>query len=129
VAEVAAAQAELAAEASEIASEAAASAMVAVIVETDAEAVVVPVQTVLSVEAAAAYRAEWHEVQALFISDPEVALTQAKDLVFRAVQGLSAALLSEVDLESREAGATTGTEELRIAMRGYGDFLDRVLGL
>jgi hypothetical protein len=85
---------------------------------------------VWSAEAAQALRGEWHEVKARFVDEPEAALEEAKALVSRAVQQLAQSLLAEqVDLDPRRQSTTADTEAMRVAMRRYRDFLDRVLAL
>jgi hypothetical protein len=82
-------------------------------------------------EAADRLRGEWQVVAARFVDEPEAALTQAQALVTGAVQQLAEALLAEqVDLDPRHGGAQQpDTEAMRVAMRRYRDFLDRVLSL
>jgi hypothetical protein len=85
---------------------------------------------VWSGDAAQALRGEWHEVKARFVDEPEAALAEAKALVTRAIQQLAETLLAEqVDLDPRRQSATPDTEAMRVAMRRYRDFLDRVLAL
>jgi hypothetical protein len=76
------------------------------------------------------FRAAWHEVKAEFVDDPEAALTRAHDLLTDAVNELTEALLAERDeLDPLRGTATPDTESMRMAMRGYREFLDRILAL
>jgi hypothetical protein len=76
------------------------------------------------------FRAEWHEVKAQFVDDPVAALTRAQALLTEAVQDLGAAMLAERDrLDPLRDSATPDTESMRMAMRGYREFLDRILSL
>ena len=76
------------------------------------------------------FRAAWHEVKAEFVDDPERALTRAHDLLTDAVNELTEALLAERDeLDPLRGTATPDTESMRMAMRGYREFLDRILAL
>ena len=76
------------------------------------------------------FRAEWHEVKAQFVDDPEAALTRAHDLVTEAVHELTESMLAERDeLDPLRGTGTPDTESMRMAMRGYREFLDRILAL
>ncbi|MEU8615590.1 hypothetical protein AB0C29_47185, partial [Actinoplanes sp. NPDC048791] len=80
--------------------------------------------------ASAQFRAEWHEVKAQFVDDPVAALTRAHDLLTEAVHELTESMLAERDeLDPLRAGSTPDTESMRMAMRGYREFLDRILAL
>ncbi|MFD0593521.1 hypothetical protein ACFQZ4_14135 [Catellatospora coxensis] len=80
-------------------------------------------------EQAQRFRDAWREVQTRFVDEPESALNDAQALVSEAVSALAAQLLAEQgDLDPRR-GAAADTEAMRIAMRGYKNFLDRVLAL
>ena len=80
--------------------------------------------------AAQEFRTQWHEVKARFVDEPEAALEEAQHLVGRAVQQLADTLLAEqVDLDPRRSGDAPDTEAMRVALRRYRDFLDRVLAL
>ncbi|NMO55854.1 hypothetical protein HH310_32315 [Actinoplanes sp. TBRC 11911] len=81
-------------------------------------------------EATDHFRAAWHEVKAEFVDDPVTALTRAHDLLTDAVNELTEALLAERDeLDPLRGTATPDTESMRMAMRGYREFLDRILAL
>jgi hypothetical protein len=81
-------------------------------------------------EAITHFRKQWHEVKADFVDDPVAALTRAHDLLTEAVNELTEALLAERDeLDPLDGKATPDTESMRMAMRGYRDFLDRILAL
>ncbi|MEU4236541.1 hypothetical protein [Actinoplanes sp. NPDC026619] len=76
------------------------------------------------------FRAAWHEVKAEFVDDPVRALTRAHDLLTDAVNELTEALLAERDeLDPLRGNVTPDTESMRMAMRGYREFLDRILAL
>ncbi|MEV6494664.1 hypothetical protein AB0M20_39490, partial [Actinoplanes sp. NPDC051633] len=81
-------------------------------------------------EAITHFRTQWHEVKADFVDDPVAALTRAHDLLTEAVNELTEALLAERDeLDPLDGKATPDTESMRMAMRGYREFLDRILAL
>jgi len=76
------------------------------------------------------FRGEWHEVKAQFVDDPEAALARAHDLLTQAVHELTEAMLAECDeLDPLHGTAKPDTESMRMAMRGYREFLDRILAL
>jgi hypothetical protein len=76
------------------------------------------------------FRAAWHEVKAEFVDDPVTALTRAHDLLTDAVNELTESLLAERDeLDPLRGRATPDTESMRMAMRGYREFLERILAL
>jgi len=76
------------------------------------------------------FRAEWHEVKAQFVDDPEAALTRAHDLLTEAVHELTESMLAERDeLDPLRGAAKPDTESMRMAMRGYREFMDRILAL
>ena len=81
-------------------------------------------------EAITHFRSQWHEVKADFVDDPVAALTRAHDLLTDAVNELTEALLAERDeLDPLRSTSTPDTESMRMAMRGYREFLDRILAL
>jgi len=75
-----------------------------------------------------AFRDRWRDVQLRFVDDPKAAADDAANLVDEAVDALAASLRSQ---KEQLAGAATSddTEQLRVRIRGYRDFLDRLLGL
>jgi hypothetical protein len=81
-------------------------------------------------EATRQFHAEWHEVKAQFVDDPVIALIRAHDLLTEAVQELTGSLLAQRDeLDPLRATSTPDTESMRMAMRNYREFLDRILAL
>jgi hypothetical protein len=85
---------------------------------------------VWSDESADRLREQWRELQGQFIDDPVDAVSAAKALVTGAVQELANTLLEAQDeLDPFRAGEVVDTEAMRVAMRRYREFLDRVLAL
>ena len=81
-------------------------------------------------EAIQQFHVEWHDVKAQFVDDPVTALTRARDLLTEAVHELTGSLLAERDqLDPLRVSSTPDTESMRMAMRNYRDFLDRILAL
>jgi hypothetical protein len=93
-------------------------------------AAVVVAEGLWSDGAADGFRARWREVQLRFVDDPNGAAGAAKALVAEAVDGLTAALGDHRDrLNDWESTPGDETERLRVAVRGYRGFLDRLLDL
>ncbi|WP_433829418.1 hypothetical protein ACQP2E_08085 [Actinoplanes sp. CA-015351] len=87
-------------------------------------------RTVWDEDAARHFRAAWHEVKAEFVDDPVNALTRAHDLLTDAVNELTEVLLAERDdLDPLRGTGTPDTESMRMAMRNYREFLERILSL
>jgi hypothetical protein len=81
-------------------------------------------------EAVRHFRSEWHEVKAEFVDDPVTALTRAHDLLTDAVNELTESMLAERDdLDPLRTTSSPDTESMRMAMRGYREFLERILAL
>ncbi|WP_431977110.1 hypothetical protein [Micromonospora haikouensis] len=74
------------------------------------------------------FRDRWRDVQLRFVDDPRAAAGQAESLVGEAIEALAAALAEQKNKLGDWQQTGDDTEQLRIAVRGYRDFLDRVLG-
>ncbi|MFF3855254.1 hypothetical protein [Micromonospora sp. NPDC002575] len=74
------------------------------------------------------FRDRWRDVQLRFVDDPRAAAGQAEALVGEAIEALAAALAEQKNKLGDWQQTGDDTEQLRIAVRGYRDFLDRVLG-
>ena len=77
------------------------------------------------------FRNRWDSVQIGFVDDPRQAVRQADELVAQVMKTLAASFSEQ---RSRlEAGLTQGdqanTEDLRMALRGYRSFFQRLLSL
>jgi len=75
---------------------------------------------------AQSFQERWRDVQLQFVDSPQDATTEAAALVDEAVDKLTASLKAQKDTVS---GESDDTEQLRVALRGYRDILNRVLGL
>ncbi|PZG15390.1 hypothetical protein C1I95_19750 [Micromonospora craterilacus] len=94
-----------------------------------AEAVPVGAATLFDEPTAQRFRDRWRDVQLRFVDDPRAAAGEAQSLVDEAMQALSAALTEHKSkLGGWQEAGSTDTEQLRVAVREYRDFLDRVLG-
>ncbi|GLI00031.1 hypothetical protein [Phytohabitans aurantiacus] len=89
-----------------------------------------PVTALWGDDTAQSFRDRWRDVQLRFVDDPQGAARDAQSLVDDAVQSLTTALTSQRD-ELGGWSSTDGndTEQYRVAVRQYRDFLDRLLGL
>ena len=76
-------------------------------------------------------RDRWHAIQAGFVDEPRKAVEDADGLVAAAMKRLAEIFASERDkLESQwDRGDDVDTEDLRIALRRYRSFFDRLLSM
>jgi hypothetical protein len=89
-----------------------------------------PPITIWSETAADDLRDEWHEIKARFVDEPEVAVAQAQSLVAHTVRTLAERLLAEqVELDPHRHSEAPDTESMRMALRHYREFLDRLLAI
>lgn len=85
--------------------------------------------TLLDTDTAQGFRDRWRDVQLRFVDDPHAAAGEAQSLVEEAIQALSSALAAQkTTLGGWQDAGSADTEQLRVAVRNYRDFLDRVLG-
>ncbi|WP_444948694.1 hypothetical protein [Micromonospora ureilytica] len=85
--------------------------------------------TLLDTDTAQGFRERWRDVQLRFVDDPQAAAGEAQSLVEEAIQALSSALAAQkTTLGGWQDAGSADTEQLRMAVRNYRDFLDRVLG-
>jgi hypothetical protein len=77
------------------------------------------------------FQALWHEVQVAFVDDPQGSVQKADELVAQVIQRLAEVFADERGgLESRwSRGTNVSTEELRVALRRYRAFFDRLLSI
>jgi hypothetical protein len=76
------------------------------------------------------FRKQWDGVQAGFVDDPRGSVEQADRLVDDVVQQLQASFTTARErLEAQwSQGADASTEDLRVSLRRYRSFFDRLLG-
>ncbi|WP_422754871.1 hypothetical protein [Micromonospora sp. WMMD708] len=85
--------------------------------------------TLFEADAAQGFRDRWRDVQLRFVDDPRGAAGEAQSLVEEAIAALAEALAAQKEKLGGWQGADEAdTEQLRVAVRRYRDFLDRVLG-
>lgn len=76
-------------------------------------------------------RGRWHSIQAGFVDEPRKAVEEADSLVAAAMKRLAEIFAGERErLESQwDRGDNVSTEDLRIALRRYRSFFDRLLSM
>jgi hypothetical protein len=76
-------------------------------------------------------RTQWHEIQTGFVDEPRRAVKQADELVARAVQQLTQSFSNQRNDLEREWERTEkiSTEDLRLALRRYRSFFERLLSI
>jgi len=77
------------------------------------------------------FRSRWDAVQGSFVDDPRQAVRQGDELVAHVMQSLAETFSSErARLESQvEPTDKASTEDLRVALRRYRSFFERLLSL
>ena len=75
------------------------------------------------------WRAEWTRIQGGFVDDPRASVREADTLVATVMQGLAGTFADrKQQLEGQwQAGDEVATEDLRLALRQYRSFFDRLL--
>jgi hypothetical protein len=82
-------------------------------------------------KAAADFRAQWDAIQIGFVDDPRNAVRQGDELVARVMKSLAESFSQErAALEKQlEDGGEASTENLRVSLRRYRSFFERLLSL
>ncbi|MBB5960012.1 hypothetical protein FHS29_006634 [Saccharothrix tamanrassetensis] len=77
------------------------------------------------------YQVEWRALQADFVDDPRDAVQRADELVAQVIQSLATTFSEHKrSLEGQwQEGGQADTEELRLALRRYRSFFDRLLSV
>jgi hypothetical protein len=89
-----------------------------------------PVAALWGADLVERYRIQWRELQLTFVDDPQRATGGAASLVDDAVASLTNTLLAQKQaLDGWQSTKGDDTEVMRVALRNYRDFLDRLLGL
>jgi len=75
------------------------------------------------------FRARWDEVQTSFVDEPRQAVEQADSLVANVVKRITEQFSAErTHLEKQwDSGDSVSTEDLRLALKRYRSFFDRLL--
>ena len=84
-----------------------------------------------SADLADEYRARWTAVQGSFVDDPRQAVQQGDELVAQVMKSLAESFAHEREaLENQlSGGGEASTEMLRVALRRYRSFFERLLSL
>ena len=82
-------------------------------------------------EAAAGYRARWTQVQTGFVDDPRRAVADGDELVAEVMKSLAESFANERQRLEDELSHTAeaSTEALRVGLRRYRSFFERLLSL
>jgi hypothetical protein len=84
----------------------------------------------LGTEKAAEFKGRWRELQGDFVDDPQQAVRGAGELARDVLQALSDKIAAAERVESWKAeDGTSGTEDLRVALRQYRTLVDRLVEL
>jgi pyruvate/2-oxoglutarate dehydrogenase complex dihydrolipoamide acyltransferase (E2) component len=84
----------------------------------------------LDTDRATEFKQRWRGLQADFVDDPQQAVRGAGDLAREILQALSDTIADAERVDRWRAGdGTTGTEDLRVALRQYRRLVDRLLEL
>jgi hypothetical protein len=89
-----------------------------------------PVAALWAIDLVERYRSQWRDLQLTFVDDPKHAMSGAASLVDEAVASLTNTLNAQKQaLDGWQVTRGEDTEMMRVALRRYRDFLDRLLGL
>ena len=82
-------------------------------------------------DAAKKFRARWLAIQSKFVDDPSASVKQADDLVADIIKSVTMNFADRrVSLEKQwNSGENVSTEDLRVALKRYRSFFDRLLTL
>ena len=77
------------------------------------------------------FRAHWLEIQSRFVDDPNVSVKEADELVKDVIQHVVGAFANQrTSLETQwKNGGKASTEDLRLALKKYRSFFNRLLTL
>jgi len=76
------------------------------------------------------FRTQWLEIQSRFVDDPSVAVKEADDLVSDVIKNITRNFADKrMSLETQWKSGDVSTEDLRVAMKRYRSFFNRLLTL
>ena len=77
------------------------------------------------------FHTQWLEIQSRFVDDPNVSVKQADELVARMIKNIMNSFADKrISLEKQwKSGDKVSTEDLRLALKHYRSFFDRLLSL
>ena len=88
-------------------------------------------EALFAADVAAQYRTRWAEVQSGFVDDPRRAVASGDELVAEVMQSLAESFAQERERLEEELSHTgeASTEALRVGLRRYRSFFERLLSL
>ena len=76
------------------------------------------------------FRTQWLEIQSRFVDDPSVSVKDADDLVADVIKNITRSFADKrIALEGQWKSGDVSTEELRVALKRYRSFFNRLLTL
>lgn len=76
------------------------------------------------------FRTKWLEIQSRFVDDPNVSVKDADDLVAEVIKNITRSFADKrMALEGQWKSGDVSTEDLRVAMKQYRSFFNRLLTL
>jgi hypothetical protein len=92
-----------------------------------------PLAALFPPDVASGFQSRWDQVQIGFVDDPRDAVRQADELVAQVMKSLAESFADERDRIERELDTpdndTQATENMRMALRRYRSFFQRLLSL
>lgn len=79
---------------------------------------------------AESFRTHWLEIQSRFVDDPSISVKEADNLVAEVIKNITRSFADKrMALESQWKSGDVSTEDLRVAMKHYRSFFNRLLTL
>jgi hypothetical protein len=76
------------------------------------------------------FRSQWLEIQSRFVDDPSVSVKDADELVAKVITNITRTFADKrTSMEAQWKSGDVSTEELRVALKRYRSFFDRLLTL
>ena len=77
------------------------------------------------------FRTRWLAIQSRFVDDPKASVTEADDLVADVIKGITNSFADRRSTLEKNwnGGGDASTEDLRLALKQYRSFFDRLLSL
>ena len=76
------------------------------------------------------FRSQWLEIQSRFVDDPSVSVKDADELVAKVITNITRTFADKrTSMEAQWKSGDVSTEDLRVALKRYRSFFDRLLTL
>ena len=76
------------------------------------------------------FRSQWLEIQSRFVDDPSVSVKDADELVASIIKNITRSFADKrTSMETQWKSGDASTEDLRVALKRYRSFFDRLLTL